>query len=295
VATAVRDTRARASCARPLVILSAPRSFSSVISTMLGQHPETFALPETNLFSAPTLGEWWRQRDALPWHGAGLLRSVAELRFGGQSQRDVERAGRWMLCRAEWSTAAMFRSLRSWVQPRMLIEASPRTSLHPAQLARLRAAAPHARYLHLVRAPADQAASLERLMTPPHLLTVPPRIAAFAAASWRTHEGNIDRFLRSVPDADRLRVEGERVLEDPDGELWRIARWLGLADDAAAIEAMKHPEASPFATVGPPGARFGNDPSFLRDPVLRMRGPARPTVVDATEHEHVAASERTAS
>jgi hypothetical protein len=32
---------------------------------------------------------------------------------------------------------------------------------------------------------------------------------------------------------------------------------------------MKHPERSPYAHYGPPGARYGNDRSFLRSPELR--------------------------
>ena len=40
---------------------------------------------------------------------------------------------------------------------------------------------------------------------------------------------------------------------------------------------MKHPERSPFAGLGPPGATLGNDPGFLADPVLRVRPtPAEP-------------------
>jgi hypothetical protein len=36
---------------------------------------------------------------------------------------------------------------------------------------------------------------------------------------------------------------------------------------------MKHPEESPFACFGPPNARFGNDPSFLKEPALRSYTP----------------------
>jgi len=43
---------------------------------------------------------------------------------------------------------------------------------------------------------------------------------------------------------------------------------MGLSSDAEAIEQMKHPERSPYAQLGPPGARFGNDRFFLENPVL---------------------------
>ena len=44
----------------PLLILSPPRSFSSVVSTMLGQHPEMYGFPEL-----PFMGDTVREVIAL--------------------------------------------------------------------------------------------------------------------------------------------------------------------------------------------------------------------------------------
>jgi hypothetical protein len=44
---------------------------------------------------------------------------------------------------------------------------------------------------------------------------------------------------------------------------------LGLRTDATAIDCMKHPERSPYAFLGPPGARYGNDSFFLQNATLR--------------------------
>jgi hypothetical protein len=80
---------------------------------------------------------------------------------------------------------------------------------------------------------------------------------------------NIVTFLTGVP-KDRWRlVKGENLLADPDLHFREITAWLGLRTDSQATEAMKHPERSPFATLGPLNAPFGGDPSFLRSPVLR--------------------------
>jgi len=51
--------------------------------------------------------------------------------------------------------------------------------------------------------------------------------------------------------------------------LKEITKWLGLEAHGKAIEAMKHPEQSPYACFGPPNARFGSDPGFLESPALR--------------------------
>ncbi|HEX2256905.1 MAG TPA: hypothetical protein VHG92_09470, partial [Afifellaceae bacterium] len=50
--------------------------------------------------------------------------------------------------------------------------------------------------------------------------------------------------------------------------------------DDAAVDAMMHPEDSPFSTPGPVNAHLGNDPGFLVSPAVR---PARPHLYDLEE------------
>jgi hypothetical protein len=62
---------------------------------------------------------------------------------------------------------------------------------------------------------------------------------------------------------------------NPDLYLAEVVEWLGLRTDEQAIEEMKHPERSPFASVGPINAPFGNDGKFLHDPRLRPLRPGK--------------------
>jgi hypothetical protein len=82
----------------------------------------------------------------------------------------------------------------------------------------------------------------------------------------------VDEFLQTISDERKMRMQGEDLLTDPHQGLRRLAGWLGLRADDEAIAEMKHPERSPYACFGPPGAPFGNDFFFLQNPVLR---PAR--------------------
>src|SRR5579862_6331286 len=41
----------------PVLLLCPPRSFSSVVGAMLGQHPELYGFPELSLFAADTLAD----------------------------------------------------------------------------------------------------------------------------------------------------------------------------------------------------------------------------------------------
>jgi hypothetical protein len=87
--------------------------------------------------------------------------------------------------------------------------------------------------------------------------------------AWYHLNMNIVTFLDGVPPEQYLRLRGEEILSDPDTHLRQITQWLGIRADKEAIEAMKHPENSPYACLGPMNAQFGNDPSFLQAPALR--------------------------
>ena len=82
---------------QPLFILTCMRSFSSVVSSMLGQHAQLFVMPETNLFISDTLGESVALLSEIrPRSLDGLYRLVGELEFGGQSYDSVNEAKTWI-------------------------------------------------------------------------------------------------------------------------------------------------------------------------------------------------------
>jgi hypothetical protein len=80
-----------------------------------------------------------------------------------------------------------------------------------------------------------------------------------------------------------MRIKGEDVLSEPDLYLPQVAEWLGLRTDPEAIDAMKHPENSPYACIGPAPARGGNDGKFMRSPKLRPGKIKEPSLKDELE------------
>ncbi len=70
------------------------------------------------------------------------------------------------------------------------------------------------------------------------------------------------------------------MLADPDRYLRQIAEWLDIEVDSAAIEAMKHPENSPFARLDRRNARGGNNRNYLEDPRLRVSAAPRANLTD---------------
>ena len=86
-----------------LFILAPPRSFTTVVSHMLGQHPQMYGLPETHLLGAETLAEWWNLCSQATFNmDHGLLRVVAELYFGEQTEYTVKRASGWLRRRSHF-------------------------------------------------------------------------------------------------------------------------------------------------------------------------------------------------
>jgi hypothetical protein len=276
-----------------LVILGPPRSFTTVVSAMLGQHPQMYGLPEVHLFGAETLAEWWQQCEEATFNmDHGLVRVVAQLFFGEQSEDNVRRAAGWLQRRAHFTTGLLVEALAERVQPRILVDKSPSIVYHVETLRRVYAMFPQARFLHLVRHPRGHGKSVmkylrERRKLGPlpqnhwllHLAAYPNGDENAGASSdidpqraWLALHRNIGEFLDAVPASQAQRVRSEELVGSPERGLRAVLTWLGLRTDDEAIEEMKHPERSPYACYGPRSAHFGNDRAFLQNPVLR---PAR--------------------
>jgi len=243
---------------------------------MIGQHPEIYGVPELNLFVTGTLEEFintFSGYKQIQQHG--LLRTVAHLYAGEQNINTVDMARRWMMRRRSWHVEDVYKELCQKVSPLRIADKSPVYGGSLETLERIRSAFPDAYYLHLLRHPVTQgksilniakgmmavmADSVDYSTDPP---TVDPQIM------WYEMQTNILQFLQDVPERHKMTMRGEDFLNDRDANLKQVCNWLEIADDNCAMEAMLHPEDSPFAHLGPIGAHLGNDINFLESPELR--------------------------
>lgn len=265
---------------QPLFVLCTMRSFSSLVCAMLGQHPEAYGLPELNLFVADDVGGVIRYYARRPHGLHGLLRTIAQLEFGGQDEATIEQARSWIEARAGWTGARLFEHVREAVAPRLCIDKSPVTVRDPAFLARLHRAYPDAGHLHLTRHPAPVGDSIRRLHEKADQArgtnlsgTVDPERV------WLTTNRNIVAFTRGLPLGQAMHVQGEMLLGDLGTWLPQICEWLGLSTAPEALAAVEHPERSPYACPGPANAALGNDPNFLEHPAFDRR-PIPPASLD---------------
>ena len=272
----------------PIFILAPPRSYTSLINAMLGQHPECFGLPELMLFNVDHLKDLWEEAsdevgaDSNRRHG--LLRTVAEIYAGEQGADAIEMAGHWALRRREMDTRDVYREIRDQIAPLRIVEKSPAYTIEIRRMQKMLEAFPEAYFIHLVRHPIPQCKSVMNLNHGIFALfvnaieygddtaNIEPQIA------WHDLNINILRFLEQVSPERQLRLRGELLMAEPERHLREICRWIGLRDDEAAMTAMMHPENSPFACFGPVDALFGNDPNFLRRPNFKPHEPQLPAL-----------------
>jgi hypothetical protein len=278
----------------PVFILTPPLCSSSLLGTMLGQHPDLYGLPETHLFPFETMADWWTECSKATYDMShGLLRAVAQIEYGEQTEAAVTLAGGWLRRRKYLTTGALLEELAERAYPRVLVDKSPSIAAHIEAMWRAFAMFPQARFVHILRHPrafceavmeAIQEAAVHGL-APAWLINLastqpPPPLPGEEPDeplptgmrdpqwSWYILNRNIMDFLSGVPANQNFRLRVEDVLTDPDAALRPLCSWLGVQDSPEAIDEMKHPERSPFACFGPLNATYGDDPAFLRSPTL---------------------------
>lgn len=263
--------------ARLLMLLSPPRSFSSLVSTMIGQHPEIYGFPELHLMMRDTVGEVlrWERRCQRFLGPPGLLRALAELDWGAQTAENVLEAANWIEDRSDWPSAKMMDYIMDRAAAvtgaKFCLEKSPSITFLPRGLERVRKAWPDALYVHVTRHPVSLKKSMDEFVETSHRFTDEEKRIRLenSMTAWPVTQRNILDFCASLAPGQYLRIRGEDVLADATGVMRQVAEWLGLRTDDAAIAAMLRPEESPYASLGPVNAPFGNDPKFVASPTFR--------------------------
>jgi hypothetical protein len=231
---------------------------------MIGQNRAAYGVPELNLFITDTLEEMVERLTGysqIQLHG--LLRTVSHLYSGEQTLASVDMARRWILTRLSNSTGEVYQELCEKVSPLRIVDKSPAYSLSRKNLERIRAAFPDANYLHLTRHPRPQGKSvmgvakgLMAILVDSIDYSVDPPIID-PQIMWYEMQRNILEFLETIPKHAQMRMRGEDLVGEPHKRLAEICRWLDMDTAPAALDAMLHPEDSPFAFLRSPRFRPG--------------------------------------
>jgi hypothetical protein len=244
---------------------------------MLGQHPDMYGFPELNLFISDTIKGVMKEHLVRPNGADGLLRAIAQLHSGAQTEENIAQALEWIEEHEAWTVRECFDHLRNAVAPRIAVDKSPRIAMRLEYLDRLYEAYPKASFLHLLRHPRSMCMSTrDFLKENEHLLGSFDSESINPENMWIRANENIMDFCATLPLGQCMQIKGESLLSEPRVYLPQIAEWLDVRTDKDAVEAMLHPEMSPYACIGPASARYGNDPDFLQNPAFREGGVKEP-------------------
>ena len=152
------------SAEQPVFVLAPPRSFSSVVSTMLGQHPQMYGLPELELFAAGTVGEWWKLCRMRPSPERMARCAPSRSCFSARRPRRIKLARGWLRRRAHFTTGYFLEVLAERVHPRIVVDKSTSNVYQPKSLRRAAEMFPGARFIHLVRHPRGHGESVLKFL-----------------------------------------------------------------------------------------------------------------------------------
>ena len=260
----------------PIIILGTGRSFTSVTSCMIGQHPDMIGLPETNIFRNPTLGELFSQNGKLMARRgtkvlrSGLLRTLAHFHDGEQTDEAIDAAERFVFAHENWTSRELAAYIAKLAAPRGIVEKSISTCRDRSTVARVLEAWPNALFLHITRQPESIISSMRSRIESAkesHRRRLERNQQIHSLDEYFTHlTTTILEFMATLPPGRGMNLHGEHFLTDARLYARQICEWAGLDASDAAIESMMHPENNPFAFVGPEKAPWGLSNTFLEDP-----------------------------
>lgn len=254
----------------PLFILATPRLLTSQVCAMIGNHPDMVGLAETNLFTADTYEELETVYLIDQRFQHGLLRTIAELGLGGQTEENIELAQSWLIENESVKTADILKDIMTLVEPKHVIDTSILYVYRSGATDRIINAFPDAYYLHLSMHPRFTCESIYKTRKAAMESHLGRQISIDATLDpetmWLKPHIQILDAMENISDGQKMFLRGEDLLSDPVPNLLKIAEWLGVRTDQDAIDAMMRPEESPFSKYGPDNAALGNDPHFLENP-----------------------------
>jgi sulfotransferase family protein len=247
---------------RPAVLLlSAPRSGSTLLCAMLARHPKLFASSELCLLPFESMGARGRALDALGqgWMRFGLLSAIIELTGMTIQQAEQECL---MLEARDIAVATVYARLQELAGNRVLVDKSPIYASHPAWLSYAERMFQAPRYIHLTRHPSAVIESYVRMrfyrFSRRHWLVWDENPWRHAEKVWTSTNLHILRFLGQVDAGRQLRVSYEALVADPAGVLTRICDFLEIPFDPGMLTPYSEGAGSPLDAIG---IRAG-DPGF---------------------------------
>jgi hypothetical protein len=236
---------------RAVLVLSTPRTGSTLFRAMLAGHPKLFSPPELYLLAYENMAE---RRDFFWFTGAqksqleGNTRALMELR--GVDAQGAERIVAELEAGA-CPTHEYYALMQEWLGERILVDKTPAYAMEMETLRRAENYFEDAVYIHLQRHPYGMIRSFEEARLEqlwfyrmlgqkfPRIDDVPYHKRQFAEAMWVIFHRNIRDFLAGIPQERKLALHFEDVTAQPEVSMRKVCELLGLPFDAGMLEPQK--------------------------------------------------------
>ena len=226
-------------------ILSAPRSGSTLLRSVLGGSPGVFAPPELQLMNYNTMAEqaeaFSKERDAFWLDGVVILL----MNLKGSSEEEArETLTGWA---AEGlSVKGFYKKVQGWLGERLFVDKTPNYALDAGVLERVEEDFEGAKYVHLVRHPYGMIPSFEKaklhVFYPPFLKgETGLSVREMAEVIWTISQENIMGFLEGIPEERKKRVSYEELVTKPEETLKALSGFLGVEYHEDMLEPQKDP------------------------------------------------------
>ncbi len=225
---------------RPLIIGGCPRSGTTLLRSILDNHPEIAVPPETSF----VLPLWHRRSEFGDLHRPEARREVAEFVFGpsGHGGRrirgavgKVEAIDRLVAAQPTLGSllAASFALYAERTGKPRWGDKRPRYAMYIGVIFDL---FPDAQFINVVRDPRGAVASQIPMGWDPPGVALPASIA-----NWESSVERVDAFARRLGPDQLLDVRYEDLVREPEHELKRICAFAGLNADAGVAAALSAP------------------------------------------------------
>lgn len=270
----------------PVLILASRGARGSLLSALLGGHPDLYGAQHLNVLAFETAYQH-QKYSVVPRDSGlhGLLRFLAQELVGEQSLQAVQAARRWLGHRVEHTAVEIYTEIRSLIRPRRLVDYSPLCALTPQALRRTVEAVPNAALIHLVAGPEHQArtlgpgvwqsinasmgywkdrglnhASMDVFEIGDHLIDWSSTPAVFDTQfCWYRTQNAIASLSEELPFEQLIRVHTEDLLSDPADTLAQVLSFLNLECSTDMIDAICANTEKLYTDVGPFDAASGVD------------------------------------
>lgn len=245
----------------PVFILSAPRTGSTLLRSILAGNSSLFAPPELRLMHYHTMDEWKQALSGeYTFYQEGLARAVMSA-FG----LGFEDANDWIDEKVAQKAPieSIYSAIQQVIKPKVFVDKTPHYSLDINLLNRIETTFDKPKFIHLCRNPIDTKRSFEKSHMD-QLWMYDHRYSGSQLGEliWHRSNQNIVEFFETIPEERKHAVLFEDLVKTPEQVTQQASEFIGVSFEAKMLNV--HDNAKQRMTDGAiQESKMIGDPNFF--------------------------------